>query len=162
MILASQCFIEYFWVAEQWVFDNGGQLSILHAPSMRTRSWPFNPWKIKTKASSLTNPLVSPTSTFELVKPLDVALTLHQKKFIQSCLCESFSYHRARLAFHFVDPKTSWPSKWGIIIVKEDMLEYLAMALAICNGSSNWLTRYNFNSSLAQPSPHLSPFKYTM
>jgi hypothetical protein len=34
-----------------------------------------------------------------------------------------------------VDPKNSWPSKWGILIMKEDPLVYLATSLAICNGS---------------------------
>jgi hypothetical protein len=33
-----------------------------------------------------------------------------------------------------VDPKTSWPSKWDILVVKEDLLRCLAMMLTICDG----------------------------
>jgi hypothetical protein len=157
MILVSQCFIESRWIAEQWIFDDDGHLSILH-----TRSWTFNPWKVKTNASSLTIPLDFPTSTFEPTKPLDIVLTFGQKKFTQPCLCESPSYLRAMSTLHFMDPKTSWASKWGILIVKEDLLMYLTTTLAICDRSPNWLTCYNLNSSLVGPFPHLPLFNYTL
>jgi len=137
-------------------------LSIFHTPSLHTRSWTFNPWKVKTNVSSLTIPLDFPTSTFEPTKPLDVVLTFGRKKFTQSCLCELPSYLRAMSTFHFVDPKTSWPSKWGILVMKEDLLVYLATTLAISNGSPNWLTHCSLNSSLAGPFPHLPPFNYTL
>jgi hypothetical protein len=161
MILSSQCFIESLWIAKQWVFDYDGHLSIHQTPSPHTHSWTFTPWKVKTNGSSLTIPLDSPTWTFELAKPLDVVLTLNQKKFIRSCLCELLSDLRAMLALCFIDPKTSWPSKWNILLVKEDLLVCLMMALAICDGSPNWLVRHSFNSSLPRPSPHIPPFKYT-
>jgi hypothetical protein len=106
--------------------------------------------------------LDSPTSTFELMKPLDIALTFGWEKFTRSCLCESPFDPRAMLAFCFVDQKTSWPSKWGILVVKEDMLVYLAMALAICNESPDWLAHRSFNSSLPGPFSHLPPFKNTL
>jgi hypothetical protein len=125
-----------------------GHLSIFHTPSSHTCFWTFNPWKVKTNVSSLIIPLNSPTSAFELMKPLDVVLTLNQEKFTRSCLCESPSDLKAMSPFHFMDPKTSWPSKWGILVVKEDPLVYLTMALPICNRSPNWLTRHNLNSSL--------------
>jgi hypothetical protein len=68
----------------------------------------------------------------------------------------------ATLGPYFVDPKTFWPSKWGILIVKEDLLVYLAMMLAICNGSPNWFVCHSLNSSLLGPSPHLPPIKYIL
>jgi len=118
--------------------------------------------KSQTNDLSLKIPLDSPTSTFEPAKPLDIALTFNQEKFTQSCLCESPSDLGAMLALCFVDPKTSWPSKWGILVVKEDPLVSLAMALAIYNGLLYWLIHHSFNSSLPRPSPHLPPFKYTL
>jgi len=33
MILVLQCFIEFLWFVEHWVFNDGGHLSILHTPS---------------------------------------------------------------------------------------------------------------------------------
>jgi hypothetical protein len=59
------------------------------------------------------------------------------RKFTWSCLCESPSNPGPMLAFHFMDLKTSWPSKWGILLVKEDLLVYFVMALAICDRSPN-------------------------
>jgi hypothetical protein len=162
MILMPQCFIESLWIAKQWVFANGGHLSIFHTPSPHTHSWTFNPWKVTTNASSLKFLLDLPTSTFELAKPLNVALTLNQEKFTWSCLCESPFDLGTMSTFRFVDPKTSWPSKWSIIIVKKDLLVYLVMALTICNGLLDWLIHHNLNSSLPRPSSHLPPFKYTL
>jgi hypothetical protein len=137
MILASQCFIESLWIAKQWVFDDGGHLSILQTPSLHTCSWTFNPWKVKTNGSSLIILKDLPTSTFELVKPLEVVLVFGQEKFTRSCLCELPSNLKPMLALRFMDPKTSWPSKWSILLVKEDLLVYLMMALATCDRSPN-------------------------
>ncbi len=162
MILVLQCFMESLWIAKQWVFDDGGHLSIFQTPSPHTHSSTFNPWKVKTNGSSLTIPLNSPTSTFELAKPLDVALTLDQEKFTWSCLCELHFDLGAMSALCFVDPKTSWPSKWGILLMKEDPLVYLATTLAICDESPNWFVCHNLNSSLPRPSLHFPPFKYTL
>ncbi len=84
---------------------------------------------------SLTIPLDLPTSTFEPMKPLDVVLIIGWEKFTRSCLCELPSNLGPMSTLCFVDPKNSWPSKWGILIMKEDPLVYLATSLAICNGS---------------------------
>jgi hypothetical protein len=46
-----------------------------------------------------------------------------------------------------VDPKASWPSKWSILLMKEDPLVYLATSLAICDGSPDELARCSLNSS---------------
>lgn len=162
MILASQCFIESFWIAEQWIFDNGGHLLILQTPSSHTHSWTFNLWKVKINASSSIIPLDSPTWTFELVNPLDIALILGREKFTRSCLCESPFDLRAMLALSFVDPKFFWPSKWSILLMKEDPLVCLATTLAICDESLDWLVHCSLNSSLPRPSPHIPLFKYTL
>jgi hypothetical protein len=84
------------------------------------------------------------------------------KKLTWSYLCESPSNPMAMSTFYFMDPKNSWPSKWGVLVVKEDPLVYFAMMLVVCNGSPIWLIRHNRNSSLLGPSPHLPPFKYTL
>ncbi len=161
-ILASQCFMEFFWITKQWVFDDGGHLSIFQTPSLHTCSWTFNPWKVKTNGSSLTIPFDSLASTFELAKPLEVALTFNRKKFTRSCLCESPFDLGAMLALCFVDPKDSSPYKWDFLLMKEDPLVYLTTTLAICDKSPNWFVCCNFNSSLLGPSPHLPPFKYIL
>jgi len=55
-------------------------------------------------------------------------------------MCESPFDPRAMLTLCFVDPKISWPSKWNILLVKEDSLVYFVMTLAICDKSLDYLT----------------------
>jgi hypothetical protein len=149
-----------------WVFLNCRVMNIQQwwAPfnSPHTILWTFNPWKVKTNASSLIIPLDLLTWTFEPMNPFNVALTLGQEKFTWSCLCESPFDLKVILAFCFVDPRTYWPSKWGILIMKEDFLVYLTMVLAICDRSLDWFDHCDFNSSLTRPFLHLPPFKYTL
>jgi hypothetical protein len=48
----------FHWIflnAKQWIFDNGGHLSILHKPFSYTHSWTFNLWKFKTNARTLSS-----------------------------------------------------------------------------------------------------------
>jgi hypothetical protein len=46
--------------------------------------------------------------------------------------------------------------------MKENLFMYLVMALAIYDRSVDWFARRSLNSSLARPSLHLPPFKYTL
>jgi len=56
-----------------------------------------------------------------------------------------------RFCLRLVDPNTSSTSKWGILDVFEKPNANLETIGTICEGSLNWLTLCNHNSSLSDP-----------
>ncbi len=156
----------------QWIFLNCKTMSIqwwwasLNFPHTIPTHTLLNLQSLKSQNKCLiilpTIRLNSPTSIFEPTKPLDVVLTFDRKKFTRSCMCESPSNLGAMSAIHFVDPKTSWPSKLSILVVKQDSLVYLVTRLAICDRSLDFFACRSLNSSILGPFLPLPPFKYTL
>jgi len=69
--------------------------------------------------------------------------TIGQKKLTHSCLCKLPINPRGRSCLRLVDPKTSSPSKWGILNVYEEPEINLITTIAICKRSLDWLALNN-------------------
>jgi hypothetical protein len=87
------------------------------------------------------------------VKLCEVNLIHKQEKLKQSCLCDSPFDSRDIFCFHLTDPNTYSPSKCGILDVYKKLGVNMATIVTICNGSPDWLTLRNRNSSLSKPIP---------
>jgi hypothetical protein len=135
----------YFCNAEQQLLNFGGQHSIHQMSSPHRHSRTFSPLWVITRLG----PLVSPTSIVDDWLIWIIALaTFEQKKFIQSCRCESFFDPGGRFALRLANPNTSSPSKCNILAERPKFEVYLVATTIIWTRSLDWVALCRCNGFL--------------